>query len=190
MNKSIHKTNCRLPHLAKQTNQCRTQTQVELNQNGEIEVKETANPKAAHRDDLDGGTATVLSIHEHTNGSAHHDLDTQNSTSFDDSANADITADIADAEQLNNAIDVVQKEYGLNNSINADTAAVGFFKRTQINDQIITYLYNSHPFFPLVVDRYKLNAQNIIYSDAHAFPSIDIHITKITNSFHFHFHSV
>lgn len=116
---------------------------MELNQNGEIEVKETPNPKAlpTHHDDPDG-TATVLSIHEHTNGngSIHHDPDTQNSTSFDDSAIADITADIADAEQFNTAIDVVQKENGLNNSINADTAAVGFFdNRThQIIDQIIS----------------------------------------------------
>lgn len=103
--------------------------QVELNQNGQIEVKETPNPNQQHeqqQDEPDGETATVLSIHEHTNGSIPHDPDTYNSTSLDDSAIADITADIADAEQLNNAIDVVQKENGLNNSINADTAAVGF----------------------------------------------------------------
>lgn len=92
---------------------------MELNQNGQIEVEECPNTSAiitSSTDDADGNGAAVLSIHEQTNG---------NLSQINGNNNTSLNGDPTPNDTSKSAIDVAQKENGINNSINADATAVG-----------------------------------------------------------------
>lgn len=89
---------------------------MELNQNGQIEVDEVASPAVLLSTSHSDGGASVISIHEQTNGDLTNNNNHLDTTINSNGGTAIANGDLTDAaKQLN----------GLNDSI--DTDAVGFF---------------------------------------------------------------